>query len=637
MFRIYTFLICCIFYSSFAGAQEKLMDLRVNTVLIQQHQELKARMHTRKDTIHYSCPYNIVPLPFADDFRYNGPYPDSARWLDNYTFVNSTFPIAPLNWGVVTFDGLNKTGYPYDFTAAQSSSVPCDTLTSKRVNVSGVPANSNDTLYLRFYYQAQGRGNQPEPADSLVLEFRSFKDSTWREYWSQPGYTLTGNDTSFRRVMIAINLLDTGKYISTSWFQFRFRNYATPLGCLDHWHVDCIQLKNFTHYTDTLIHGAAFAYPPLSFLGHNLQAMPWRQYAGASDIAPNINTFIRNNDLGTLPVTYQYQAWDHTLQFGSLYTGNDPVGFQPFPGHGYETYAPVANPPVGANSFTFGTSLSDTNTFVVNHMVEPYADTVRCRQNFYNYYAYDDGTAELGYGLEGVGTGAGAQLAVQYTLNHADSLKAVQFFWNPILKDVSADGFRLCVWGQGSGGPGSMLYRSDSLFTPHYMPGFNHFATYYLNHPLALSGTFYVGWMQFTEDNMSVGFDQNTNSVTQNYYRTDSLSSWYGSIYSGSLMIRPLFGDTIRMTGVREQAGTLNNLHIYPNPANDQLIVAIPASDEGMHFHIEIFDTYGKLVLSRLIVNTETIDISSLSPGFYLVRSSGSNGLPSVRKLLISR
>ncbi|HXC06510.1 MAG TPA: T9SS type A sorting domain-containing protein, partial [Bacteroidia bacterium] len=624
MFRFYRILVFCLLLSPFAQAQEKLTDLKVNTVLIQHSTELRTRLHTtRLDTIHFSCPYNIIGMPFEEKFHYSGPYPDSSKWIDNHAYVNSTYPIAPMDWGVATLDGINSNGYPYDFTAPATVSVPCDTLTSKRINMNniGTPGNA-DSVYFSFFYQAQGRGNQPEPADSLLLEFRSYNDSTWKEVWSHPGYAMSGNDTIFHYKLFSMDTLDGGKYVNNPWFQFRFRNYATPSGNLDHWHVDCIDLRQNRSYTDTLIHGVAFSYPPLSFLGHNLQAMPWRQYAGASDIAPSINTFIRNNESNILPVTYQYQGYHYGSPVSVSYTGNDPVGFNPFPMQGYETYAPVAHPPVGTNGFSFGTSLSDTTVFEIMHNLQPYGDTIRCRQNFYNYYAYDDGSAELGYGIAGVGTGAGAQLAVQYTLNHSDTLRGVQFFWNPILTDVSADGFRLCVWAPGANGPGLMIYRSDSLFTPHYMPGYNHFRTYYLDHQLILSGTFYVGWMQYTEDNMSVGFDQNTNASSQNYYRTDSMANWYGSLYPGSLMIRPLFGDTIRMTGIREQVGTPNNLNIYPNPAKDELVIAVPASEEGHHFLIDIFDAFGKLVLHTQLVNTETIDISSLSPGFYMVRSS---------------
>ena len=233
-----------LFFTAFAGAQEKLVDLKGNPVLNAKHEELKKKYRTiHTDSIPFSNPYTLDTLPFVDNFQNGGPFPDSSKWIDNYTFVNNGYPVAPMNWGVVTFDGLNADGYPYDFTAAPSISVPCDTLTSKRIKMIGKGTAPGDTIYLRFYYEAQGRGNQPEPEDSLLLEFRSYKDSTWLEAWSHPGYALSGNDTVFHRVMIPINLLDTGKYINNPWFQFRFRNYATPCGNLDHWHVDCVSLR----------------------------------------------------------------------------------------------------------------------------------------------------------------------------------------------------------------------------------------------------------------------------------------------------------------------------------------------------------------------------------------------------------
>jgi hypothetical protein len=624
---------------------EKLSSLHANPVLNAKH-DLKKHSMSSMGVV-FSNPYSYYQKSdtLRDDFSYPGPYPDSARWLDNSVFVNYTFPISPVNLGVATFDGLNANGYPYDFRGAAAAGVPCDTLTSKRVRMT---LTAVDSFYLSFYYQAQGRGFSPNPSDSLLLEFRSSHDSThWHEMWVIPGYSPSNTDSGFHRVMIPlynpkdnmVYTMDTVTYgPAITWFQLRFRNYATPNGNLSHWHLDYIDLRPHRAFSDTLVKRVFMVYEPQSFLA-NYQNMPWKQYQGPSDVIGNTHLYFRNNDLVVRNMTYQYQGFHYGVPFSTGYSNTDP-NMNPFTGNGYSTYAGTALAAVKANGFDFGPSLSDTTVFKIRHILiedNHTQDTIWSIQRFFNYYAYDDGTGELGYGLEGVGTSKGAQLAVQFSTHVPDSLRAVQFFWNPILRDASLDGFRLCVWAPGPGGnPGTMIYHSDSTFSPQYLPGYDHFRTYYLKKPLAISGSFFVGWLQYTDANMSVGFDLNTNSMSHNFYKVDSISPWNASLFPGSLMIRPLFGDTIRMTGVVEQFKALQMLTVYPNPSSDHLFISVPPTEEDESYFVSLYDCAGRLVLETRRKRLEPIDISALGNGFYLMRISSKNNSSCTKKILIA-
>ncbi|HRP59618.1 MAG TPA: hypothetical protein PK833_04935, partial [Vicingus sp.] len=55
-------------------------------------------------------------------------------------------------------------------------------------------------------------------------------------------------------------------------------------------------------------------------------------------------------------------------------------------------------------------------------------DTVVSYQVFSNYYSYDDGSAEAGYGIEGVG----AKLANQFTIKKSDTLVGIRIYFNPV-------------------------------------------------------------------------------------------------------------------------------------------------------------------------------------------------------------
>ncbi|HEV7232207.1 MAG TPA: T9SS type A sorting domain-containing protein [Bacteroidia bacterium] len=624
---------------------EKLTSLHANPVLNAVH-------HQKKKSSAASTPFSNPYIYYAfsdslqDDFSYRGPYPDSGRWLNNSVFVNYSFPISPVNIGVASFDGLDANGYPYNFTGSPSSSVPCDTLTSKRIIIT---KTAKDSMYLSFYYQPQGRGFAPRDGDSLLMEFKTSHDSlNWHEVWTIPGYIPSNNDSGFHLVMLPlyrpsdtlVYTVDTVKFgHAPTWFQFRFRNYANPTGNLSHWHVDRVYLHAFRSYQDTILKRVSFVYEPLSFLA-NYQNEPWRQYQGPADVIPVEHVFFRNNDVAIRNMTYQYQGFHYGAPFSVPYSNTDP-NMNPFTVNGYSTYVGTAFSNVKANGFDFGPSLSDTTVFKIRHILiedNHTQDTIWTIQRFFNYYAYDDGTAELGYGLEGVGTSKGAQLAVQFSTNVPDSLRAVQFFWNPVLRDASLDGFRLCVWAPGPGGnPGTMIYHSDSTFSPQYLPGYDHFRTYYLKKPLAVSGSFFVGWLQYTDANMSVGFDQNTNSMNHNFYKVDSLSPWNASLFPGSLMIRPLFGDTIRMTGIVEQFKALQMLTVYPNPASDVISFSVPPTEEDESYLVSLYDCAGRLVLETRRKRLEPLDISEFGNGFYLLRISSKNNSSCTKKILIAR
>lgn len=146
--------------------QEKLINLFSNPLLIE-HPVQRASSVIVSDT--------ILRLPFFEDFSVNTLRPDTGKWEDNFIFVNKDFPINPPNTGAATFDVLDANGKLY----GTSSSVPfiADMLTSRAIRLDSVfqpqPAalGQADSVYFSFWYQPQGRGDQPEAEDSLVLQF----------------------------------------------------------------------------------------------------------------------------------------------------------------------------------------------------------------------------------------------------------------------------------------------------------------------------------------------------------------------------------------------------------------------------------------------------------------------------------
>src|ERR1035437_8349519 len=153
-----TFVIC--------NSQEIVTPLTCNPILIHKYNEL---IYAKKLHLYSTTP-DTLTLPFLDDFSKEGICPDSALWLDKDAFTNHTYPIAPPTLGVATLHGVGPSGKPYDITASAGSSFPADTLTSKPIHLNFFPY---DSVYLSFFWQAQGRGNVPDKYDSLLLQFKN--------------------------------------------------------------------------------------------------------------------------------------------------------------------------------------------------------------------------------------------------------------------------------------------------------------------------------------------------------------------------------------------------------------------------------------------------------------------------------
>src|ERR1017187_7378112 len=155
------FLLCTLLASPELNAQEMLVPLQSNPV-VSKHFNQIIRQHAKPAAASISND----TLPFLDDFSKLGPYPDSTKWIEHSVYINRTFPIAPPSIGVATFDGLDSSGYPYNFSAGPTAAAPADFLTSRPINmpVAGGPQDSN--LFFSFYYQAQGTGIYPKTDDS---------------------------------------------------------------------------------------------------------------------------------------------------------------------------------------------------------------------------------------------------------------------------------------------------------------------------------------------------------------------------------------------------------------------------------------------------------------------------------------
>lgn len=626
---VFVFFTC----QSIFGQEEVLLDLQTNPVVAKKWHQLQLNYSPAKLAQQI---IDTLALPFLDDFSKESVYPDTAKWIGSSVFINRTYPVAPVSIGVATFDGVDSTGYPYNFTASGTSSGVADHLTSLPIDLgSFFPV---DSVYFSFFYQAQGRGNAPEVKDSLVLQFKRASTNTWQNVWSHKGYQIwdqnlnkaINKDTNFHVVIVPV--IDTA--FLKKGFQFRFKNYATLSGNVDHWHIDYVYLKNNRTRADTIFEDVAFVYEPSSLL-KKYQAMPWEQYKTSElkDAVTTLSTYIRNSNSVTKNTFYNYVIKDNAGTQVSTYSGaSDNV--DPYSSIGLCKYPPFATPPL---NYVIP-ALTDSAVYVWESYLKSipdlnnYNDTIRFYQKFYNYYAYDDGTAEAGYGL----IGGSQKLAIRYTLNVADTLRAIQLYFNPLVTNATVYSFRLAVWNNNGGVPGTMIYQ-DSVVKPVYDIGANQFHTYRLNNPALLlsPGTYFFGWVQNTSDLLNVGFDLNNNSLSNTFISVSNV--WQPSNFKGSVMLRPVFGEQFSIAGIHGQKAANFDFEVYPNPAQDKLNINLNDRFKLGSIHVSMIDMYGKVVWTENNFTADSIDVSQLAQGLYFLKIAGENSNSIIKRVAVVR
>lgn len=619
--------------SSPSFSQEVLTDLTINPALSKKYHELKTANLLSKQ----SSSSDTLSLPFLDDFSKDGIYPDASLWLDSNVFVNRDYPIAPPTLGVVTFDGVSKSGCPYDTNLTNATiSKPADTLTSKPINLSLLPS---DSIYLTFFWQAKGKGNAPEDNDTLLLDFFNSTTNQWKNIWHKNGYNPSGIDTIFH--LVSIPITDTA-YLKNA-FQFRFRNEATISGNVDHWHIDYILLDKNRNKGDTIFEDVAFVYNAKSLL-KNYYAMPWNQYQ-ASEMKTNLEFFIRNNGSVQKNTSLVDTIFNSIGGVETSYNG----GFEnilPYPP--YCNVPQFAHPPVSdVPSYSFPVLTRDSS-FLFEAVLKTttdknrWNDTLRFKQNFSNYYAYDDGTAEAGYGLKNF---YGGQIAYKFTLNVTDTLVGLQMLFNWIPPKVSYRQFKLRIWNDVNGSPGSIMYEDDSLFTPHYQYQqynnwgnlTNAFYPYKFKVPQKLSGTFYVGWIQYTNDVLSLGYDKNTYTVGKMFYEVGSGWKETALAERGAWMIRPVFGYMPDIVSVNEQETKSSNFRVYPNPTSGEFSIYNLRFSSGNNYNLEIHNLLGERILQQTVNQKEEAINLDAPNGIYFLRITDEKGTIQSQKLILAK
>jgi hypothetical protein len=597
---------------------------------------------------------DTLNLPFIDDFARDVGFPDDRFWQDNFAYINYQLPVNSISIGAATLDAIDETGEIYGLN--NSNVFGADYLTSNPINLN---YNPEDSVYLSFYYQPGGNGDTPEPKDSLVVQFYNVTDSLWESVWQisynredsviqennliQDKTIIHETDSfaykKFRQTLIPV--LKEG-YLKKG-FQFRFHNYVSTSppqkipsksGNVDHWNIDFVRLDEGRYSTDTIINDVAFI-KPLQPLLNNYESLPWPHFpeANAYEMKDSLSITYRNIGNKTWNISREFEIidrmWNNPTYEFTGGTGDD------VPPYTVETYPRTINYIFPYNNRD--SALFEIKSYLITDVSPeraPYRwnDTIQYLQKFYNYYAYDDGTAENGYGITGQGS-QNTRVAFRFHTYKPDTLQAIQIYFNQTLDSANKNYFELYIWDNQNGKPGNVIYTQEG-YRPTFEDSVNQFHNYALKEKIYVEGTFFIGYEKFNNEMLNIGFDVNRVNNDKLYYNLDG--TWNQSGIKGTLMMRPVFGKYIPYTLSNEEPQKQEkSIHwnLYPNPARDFINIDI-GNEYYSDYSFSIYTLQGRLVKESPYLQRR-ISLSDLSRGIYIIQLHNKMNDNSMRKKII--
>jgi hypothetical protein len=467
--------------------------------------------------------------------------------------------------------------------------------------------------------------------DSLVLQFRQ-ANGNWVTQWKRTGF----KQQHFIQVLVPV--LDPANFHEA--FQFRFINYSRPGGNLNHWHLDYIRMARGRNARDTGIRDVAISGVPGGLLGI-YHSMPYRQFlANTGAHADSIHELgIRNNNGQAVQTQYQFTARSNAgLQLAQspfiannrnvLALSDTTERFKSFPITGLTGTEPWVDVEYRINPLSNDQTPGEYNTLGDNNRITR-------RQRFTPWLAYDDGSAEGGFGLDYSFLGnVRGQVAMRFKLDRADTLHGISTFFNRSREDVSSRPFTLMVWKRIAEPPalsnvGDQLWYSTFVQRPRYTDSMQEFTYYMFDTALALpAGDFYIGWRQQAPFILNIGYDNNFRFAGKNVANPYVFFDLYGKWervpvdVSGAPMMRPLLGFKSQYTfGTPELTEVATQ--VYPNPVSGRhLHLSGP-----LHFSLfRLLDMQGRCTATGPVVQDSLMLPEQLRAGMYLLQLQGQDG-----------
>lgn len=541
-------------------------------------------------------------IPFWDDFSQGI---DASKWIAEGSSYTETIGTNAPSIGMVLFNGVDELGRSYSLQEKDQGE--SDFLTSIPLDLSSLDVVEQTSLYLSFFWQAGGKAEVPDRSDRLTLQILT-PSGNWQTVWEKSGGD--GLDRSLFTQEI-ISILPEWQHAN---FQFRFFSNGRQSGPFDSWLLDYVYLNSQRSTSLLTYPDRAITVPSTVRLG-DFGAYPWELLAKHQK--DNWSTI--KSEFQNLENRFRAMEFSVTLQDSSatnLLSINTTTPFNPVP-NALErrtivsrtfTEIPVPSQPgelYFETSLITGdgllTSITGTDTTRYAQVDFRINDQVRTKFSLRDFFAYDQGQADYTAGINQ----RSGQLAIAYTTPEPVVLTGISIdFASARQANQVVD---LVVWSSLDKSP---LYTQE-VALPAKSPE-QPILYFKLEEAVPVSGTFYVGFTQFTNDFLQVGLDKSNDFGDRIYYNVGG--GWVqNKDVAGALLIRP----HVRLaSNAGGNASPNTALRVYPNPAIDEVMV------EGGFSYLQVLDAYGReITLPRIAKNLgEVLNFRDQLPGLYLIR-----------------
>ena len=563
-----------------------------------------------------------MKLPFWDDFSFNATsaanifYPNDTLWENSQrVWVNNSMGINPPSINVATFDGYDSIGKPYAVNDVLAKGF-ADRMTSRPLRLDLVPVALRANVFLNFFYQFQGNGEPPDLGDVLNLYFKDDK-GIWNLVWQKQN---DGNLDPTKFVEVPIPITDL-KYFHNN-FQFRFQNFGRLSGPYDTWNIDYVYVSNGKPKFEPIPSSVFQDFPDrtvsrkLSSIFKDYYSIPVQHFFSNAISNTNLPTIVltnmRKDQIDNNGQTFNYKTRSRIYSKKNSATTDQgvtdtiksdvPLLYKQFLTLSFRQKSMPNLTPFSLEKDSLNIKLDfylnagdqdikrlvgstiqgDWDTTVYKGLLFKRNDTLSTNYILSNYYAYDDGSAEYGAKINGIGT----QLAYQFDMKTTKSDTVVAFdVYFPRFGDDSNQSIQLLVLNALTGNESDYELRQSVSITRNNR---NKFWRAKLSTPIAVKNKFYIGWKLLSNATIPVGLDVNTDSGSKMFVNT--AGDWVqNTSLQGSLMIRPVFGNPGQQQVTTNVAEAILDKP-FPNPTSG--IFYLPSNST----QIVVYDLAGKAV-----------------------------------------
>jgi len=555
-------------------------------------------------------------LPFWDDFSAGM---DTLKWSFSGASFSGTIGLNAPSYGAVLLDGVAADGSPYSLTP--TSQGESDTLASKPFDLSLLSNPEKESLYLSFFWQAGGRAELPDDNDQLSLQIFS-PEGVWMTIWSQFG------GAAVDRSVFSQEILQVLPEWQHENFQFRFLTEGRQSGPFDSWLIDYVFLNTNRTSSDTTYRDRSLTQPNHLRLGeygaYPLVLLNEDQEGAWSTVQ---NEFYNLEDRFRA-MEYSISILDSSTQSSIPINANTP--FNPVPNSlerrvfesrelenlslpENETTLKIITSLTSGDDPFYTLNAGDTTFFPsVDYRLN---DTVATDFPLHDYFAYDNGSADYAAGINQ----RSGELAIKFNSPEPVYLKGISInFTNPKQANQAVD---ILVWNDLEKQP---IFRREDLIAVKEEG--QELLYYSLDTNIQVSGDFFIGYAQYTNDFIHVGLDKVNDTADKIFYNI--VGEWQqNEEVKGALMIRPHISlDPPFEDPEAPETGVI----LYPNPVESQLNI------EGKFTDIRIFDSFGREIFLEREESTkgEIVNFNGQRPGIYIINAMKEDGVHSYRILV---